>query len=93
MARNDFRNIEAPFVDRAHLRASANSWQTLASTLVASLLIAAIVVSACTLVAAVVSGPKQRFAVQADVPNRHTSARFDAQPSTLRKRPAGALRD
>jgi len=89
MARNDPRNAEAPFVDRAHLRASANSWQTLASTSVASLLIAAIVVSACTLLEAVVSKPQQQFAAQTNGPRLGTS--FDAQSSTLRR--ARALRD
>jgi hypothetical protein len=93
MARNDPRNTEAQLADRGSSRAGADSWQTLASASVASLLIAAIVVSACTLIEAVVAGPKQRFAAQANVQSLGTSVRFDAQPLTLRMAPSGALHD
>jgi hypothetical protein len=93
MARNETRNTEASFVDRAHAPARGDAWQTLTSACIASLLIAAIAVSACTLLDAVVARPKQRFAVQGDVPSLGTRVRFDTPPSTRRRAPASVMRD
>jgi hypothetical protein len=71
MARNDFRRFRDQSVDRAQLRAGADSpadsWRALANVAVASTLVVAAVVSALALLEAVFSTSTVRLARQ--VPN------------------------
>jgi hypothetical protein len=69
MARNDFRRFRDQSVDRAQLRAGADSpadsWRALANVAVASTLVVAVVVSALALLEAVFATSTVRLARQA----------------------------
>ena len=77
MARNDFRRFRDQSVDRAQLRAGADSpaesWRAFANVTVASTLVVAVVVSALALVEAAFSTSTVRLARQAPSPSEPQS--------------------
>ena len=99
MARNDTRSIRTPPLDRAHLRAGADSWHALANVTVASTLVLAVVVGVLALVESVFSNPMSRVAQRSpsltDTQSARTSARLRAQLSKLcaRRDPASCVTD
>ena len=85
MARNDFRRFRDQSVDRAQLRAGADSpadsWRALANVAVASMLVAAVVVSALALLEAVFSTSTVRLTRQAPSPSEPRSWHARSLPS------------
>jgi hypothetical protein len=85
MARNDFRRFRDQSVDRAQLRAGADSpaesWRALANVTVASMLVVAVVVSALALVEAAFSTSTVKLARQAPSPSEPQSWHARSQPS------------
>jgi hypothetical protein len=84
MARNDFRRFRDQSVDRAQLRAGADSpadsWRALANVAVASMLVAAVVVSALALLEAVFSTSTVRLARHVPSPPAPQSWHARSQP-------------
>ena len=76
MARNDLRPLNSDFGQRAHLRADADGWRSLASAAVATTLVVALVVCALALMEAAVSTPASQVAQR--FPSRMESQRWHA---------------
>jgi hypothetical protein len=81
MARNDPRRFNAEAFDRGQPRAGAESWRTLASSMVASALMIAAVIGAFALIDATVAPPPALLARKAPVSTEQETRRACVLPA------------